>query len=98
MFYLGFLVGFIFCILINNLLCYIENRKAKKKESERYYEQTFVAWWDYTFYVEVATGKYYLARDLIKTYGRHGLFKLIAENKFVNEGHWDKMQEKKKND
>lgn len=95
-FYLGVLLGFSLCILINKLLCYIEDRKAKKKESERHPEQTIIAWWDCTFYVEVATGKYYLARDLIKTYGRRGLFKLIAENKFVNEGHWKKKKERQK--
>ena len=52
--------------------------------------------WADTFYVEVATGKYYFASDLVKEYGRKKLGKLVAEGKFVNEGRWDKMQEEKK--
>ena len=52
--------------------------------------------WADTFYVEVATGKYHFAYDLIKEYGRQKLCKLLAEGKFVNEVRWDKMQEKKR--
>ena len=95
MFYLGFLVGFIFCIVINRLLCYIENRKVKKKESERCSNQD-VHWAD-TFYIDVATGKYYFASDLMLKYGRKKLAELVACGKFVNEVYWNEMQEKKNN-
>lgn len=51
--------------------------------------------WDETFYVEVATGKYHFAGDLIKEYGKQKLCKLLAEGKFVSECRWKKMQEEK---
>ena len=34
--------------------------------------------------------------ELCEEYGRQTLGKLVAEGKFVNEGHWGKMQEDKK--
>ena len=37
------------------------------------------------FYVEISTGKYFFRSDLIKKYGRKGLFHLIAEGIFEHE-------------
>lgn len=96
--YYGFFVVSVISILVMILLHYLIRRKSdqvadgKRVCSKR---ENFVPWRE-TFYVEVATGKYYFAGDLIKEYGRQNLGKLVAEGKFVNEGHWEKMQEKKK--
>lgn len=76
----------------------LKARIAELEEERRWRKcgnENPVRWAD-TFYVDVATGKYHFASDLIKEYGRQTLGKLVAEGKFVNEGHWEKMQEGKK--
>ena len=98
MFYLGFFVGWVIGILSALLFLYLIRREMEQvSDGERVYskKENSVRLAD-TFYVEVATGKYHFAGDLIKEYGRQTLGKLVAEGKFVNEGHWEKMQEGKK--
>jgi len=98
MFYLGFFVGWVIGILSALLFLYLIRRESEQvADGERVCikKENSVRWAD-TFYVEVATGKYHFASDLIKEYGRQTLGKLVAEGKFVNEGHWEKMQEGKK--
>lgn len=98
MFYLGFFVGLVIGIFSATLLVYLVRRETEQVadgESVCSKIENPVRWAD-TFYVEVATGKYHFAGDLIKEYGRQTLGKLVSEGKFVNEGHWEKMQEGKK--
>lgn len=98
MFYLGFFVGWIIGIFSAVMLVYLVRREMEQvADGDRVCskKENSVRWAD-TFYVEVATGKYHFASDLIKKYGRQMLGKLVAEGKFVNEGYWDKMQEDKK--
>ena len=98
MFYLGFFVGWVIGIFSATLLVYLVRRETEQvADGERVCSnrENSVRWAD-TFYVDVATGKYHFASDLIKEYGRQTLGKLVAEGKFVNEGHWEKMQEGKK--
>lgn len=98
MFYLGFFVGLVIGNLSALLFLYLVRRETESvADGERVCSKRKnpVRWAD-TFYVEVATGKYHFASDLIKEYGRQTLGKLVAEGKFINEGHWDKMQEVKK--
>ena len=97
MFYLGFFAGWVIGILSAILFLYLIRRETESvADGERVCskKENSVRWAD-TFYVEVATGKYYLASDLMKEYGRQNLCKLLAEGKFVNEGYWEKMQEGK---
>lgn len=97
MFCLGFFVGWVIGILSALLLLYLisrETESAANGEIACSEKEDFVRWAD-TFYVEVATGKYHFASDLIKEYGRQKLCNLIAKGTFVNEGHWVKMQEEK---
>lgn len=97
MFYLGFFVGWVIGIFSATLLVYIVRRETEQvADGERVCSKENSVRWAETFYVEVATGKYHFAGDLIKEYGRQTLGKLVAEGKFVNEGHWEKMQEGKK--
>lgn len=98
MFFIGFFVGWVIGIFSATLLVYLVRRETEQvADGERVCSKKSnpVRWAD-TFYVEVATGKYHFAGDLIKEYGRQTLGKLVAEGKFVNEGHWEKMQEGKK--
>lgn len=97
MFYLGFFVGWVIGIFSATLLVYLVRRETEQvADGERLCGKENPVRWADTFYVEVATGKYHFAGDLIKEYGRQTLGKLVAEGKFVNEGHWEKMQEGKK--
>ena len=97
MFYIGFFVGWVIGIFSATLLVYLVRRETEQvADGERVCGKENPVRWADTFYVEVATGKYHLASDLIKEYGRQTLGKLVAEGKFVNEGHWEKMQEGKK--
>ena len=97
MFYLGFFVGWVIGIFSATLLVYLVRRETEQvADGERVCGKENPVRWADTFYVEVATGKYHFASDLIKEYGRQTLGKLVAEGKFVNEGHWEKMQEDKK--
>ena len=97
MFYLGFFVGWVIGIFSATLLVYLVRRETEQvADGERVCGKENPVRWADTFYVEVATGKYHFASDLIKEYGRQTLGKLVAEGKFVNEGHWEKMQEGKK--
>ena len=97
MFYLGFFVGWVIGIFSATLLVYLVRRETEQvADGERVCGKENPVRWADTFYVEVATGKYHFASDLIKEYGRQTLGKLVAEGKFVNEGHWEKMQEVKK--
>lgn len=97
MFYLGFFVGLVIGIFSALLFLYLIRRKLEQvADGERVCGKENPVRWADTFYVEVATGKYHIASDLIKEYGRQTLSKLVAEGKFVNEGHWKKMQEGKK--
>ena len=94
MFYLGFFVGWVIGILTALLLLYLIRRESEQvADGERVCSNGNPVKWADTFYVEVATGKYHFAGDLIKEYGRKTLGKLVAEGKFVNEGRWEKMQE-----
>lgn len=98
MFFIGFFIGYVIGILSALLFLYlIRSESEQVADGERLCSkrENPVRWAD-TFYVEVATGKYHFASDLIKEYGRQTLGKLVAEGKFVNEGHWEKMQEGKK--
>ena len=98
MFYLGFFVGWVIGILSAVMLIYLVRRKTESVadgESVCSKRENPVRWAD-TFYVEVATGKYHIASDLMREYGRQTLCKFVSEGKFVNEGHWEKMQEGKK--
>lgn len=98
MFYIGFFVGWIIGILSALLLLYLIRRETESvANGERVCsnKENPVRWAD-AFYVEVSTGKYHFASDLVKEYGRQTLGKLVAEGKFVNEGHWKKMHEGKK--
>ena len=97
MFYLGFFVGWVIGIFSATLLVYLVRRETEQvADGERVCGKENPVRWADTFYVDVATGKYHFAGDLIKEYGRKTLGKLVAEGKFVNEGHWEKMQEGKK--
>ena len=97
MFYLGFFVGLVIGIFSATLLVYLVRRETEQvADGERVCRNGNPVKWADTFYVEVATGKYHFASDLMKEYGRQKLGKLVAEGKFVNEGHWEKMQEGKK--
>ena len=97
MFYIGFFVGWVIGIFSATLLIYIVRRETEQvADGERVCGKENPVRWADTFYVDVATGKYHFASDLIKEYGRQTLGKLVAEGKFVNEGHWEKMQEGKK--
>lgn len=97
MFYIGFFVGWVIGIFSATLLVYLVRRETEQvADGERVCGKENPVRWADTFYVEVATGKYHFASDLIKEYGRQTLGKLVAEGKFVNEGHWEKMQEGKK--
>ena len=94
MFYLGFFFGWVIGILTALLLLYlIRSESEQVADGERVCskKENSVKWAD-TFYVEVATGKYHFAGDLIKEYGRQKLCKLLAEGKFVSEDRWKKMQ------
>ena len=97
MFYLGFFVGWVIGIFSATMLVYLVRRETEQvANGERVCGKENPVRWADTFYVDVATGKYHFAGDLIKEYGRQTLGKLVAEGKFVNEGHWEKMQEGKK--
>ena len=97
MFYLGFFVGWVIGIFSATLLIYLVRRETESvADGERVCGKENPVRWADTFYVDVATGKYHFAGDLIKEYGRQKLGKLVAEGKFVNEGRWEKMQEGKK--
>ena len=97
MFFIGFFVGWVIGILSALLLlCLIRRESEQVADGERVCCKENSVRWTETFYVEVATGKYHFAGDLIKEYGRQTLGKLVAEGEFVNEGHWKKMQEGKK--
>lgn len=96
MFYLGFFVGWVMGIFSALLFLYIIRRESEQvADGERVCSKENLVRWAETFYVEVATGKYHFAGDLIKEYGRQKLGKLVAEGKFVAEGRWEKMQEDK---
>ena len=96
MFYIGFFVGWVIGIFSATLLVYLVRRETEQvADGERVCGKENPVRWADTFYVDVATGKYHFASDLIKEYGRQTLGKLVAEGKFVNEGHWEKMQEGK---
>lgn len=91
-----FFVGWVIGILSATLFLYLIRRESEQvADGERVCSKKNSVRWAETFYVEVATGKYHFAGDLIKEYGRQTLGKLVAEGKFVNEGHWVKMQEGK---
>ena len=97
MFYLGFFVGWVIGILSALLFLYLIRRESEQvADVERVCRNENPVRWADSLYVDVATGKYHFAGDLIKEYGRQTLGKLVAEGKFVNEGHWEKMQEGKK--
>ena len=97
MFYLGFFVGWVIGILSALLFLYLIRRESEQvADGERVCRNENPVRWADSLYVDVATGKYHFAGDLIKEYGRQTLGKLVAEGKFVNEGHWEKMQEGKK--
>ena len=97
MFYLGFFVGWVIGILTALLFLYLIRRETESvADGERVCGKENPVRWADTFYVDVATGKYHFASELIKEYGRKTLGKLVAEGKFVNEGRWEKMQEGKK--
>ena len=97
MFYLGFFVGWVIGIFSATMLVYLVRRETEQvANGERVCGKENPVRWADTFYVDVATGKYHFAGDLIKEYGRQTLGKLVAEGKFVNEGLWEKMQEGKK--
>lgn len=97
MFYLGFFVGYVIGILSALLFLYLVRRETESvADGERVCSNGNPVRWADTFYVEVDTGKYHFASDIIKEYGRQKFGKLVAEGKFVNEGFWDKMQECKK--
>ena len=97
MFFIEFFVGWVIGILSALLLLYLIRRETESvADGERICSKENPVRWADTFYVEVATGKYHFASDLIKEYGRKTLGKLVAEGKFVNEGRWEKMQEGKK--
>ena len=97
MFYLGFFVGLVIGIFSATLLVYLVRRETEQvADGERLCGKENPVRWADTFYVEVANGKYHFASDLIKEYGRQTLGKLVSEGKFVNEVHWEKMQEGKK--
>ena len=97
MFYLGFFVGWVIGILSALLFLYLIRRESEQvADGERVCRNENPVRWADSLYVDVATGKYHFASDLVKEYGRQTLGKLVAEGKFVNEGLWEKMQEGKK--
>lgn len=88
MFFIGFFVGWVIGILSSLLLLYLIRRESEQvADGERVCSKENSVRWAETFYVDVATGKYHFVGDLIKEYGRQTLGKLVAEGKFVNEGH-----------
>ncbi len=96
MFYLGFFVGWVIGIFSAVILVYLVRMEMEQvADGERVCGKENPVRWAETFYVEVATGKYHFAGDLMKEYGRQKLCKLLSEGKFVNEGHWEKMKEEK---
>lgn len=96
MFYLGFFVGWIIGIFSAVMLVYLVRREMEQvADGERVCGKEYPVRWADIFYVEVATGKYHLASDLVKEYGRPKFEELVAYGKYVNEGRWEKMQEGK---
>ena len=97
MFFIGLFVGWVIGILSALLFLYIIRRESEQvADGKRVCGKENPVRWAETFYVEVSTGKYHIAGDLIKEYGRQTLCKLLAEGKFVKEGRWIKMHEGKK--
>ena len=84
MFFIGFFVGWVIGILSALLFLYIIRSELEQvADGERLCSKENPVRWADTFYVEVATGKYHFASDLIKEYGRQTLGKLVAEGTFV---------------
>lgn len=90
MFYLGFFVGWVIGIFSAVMLIYLVRRETESvADGERVCGKENPVRWADTFYVDVETGKYHFASDLMKEYGRQKLCKLLTEGKFVNEGRWE---------
>ena len=93
MLFLYFLFGLLFGIILSKFLIQKLNEKVPKKGSEKVIN---AAEYQDPFYVEVKTGKYFFMSDLLKKYGRHGLFKLLADGTFMNEDFYLRKQNEKK--
>lgn len=88
-----FLCGLFLGLILSKLLI----RKLNKRKAGKIFEQkTNAAKYQDPFYVEVKTGKYFFMSDLLKIYGRHGLFKLLADGTFMNEDFYLRRQNEKK--
>jgi hypothetical protein len=89
MLFLYFLFGLLFGIILSKFLI----QKLNEKGSEKVIN---AAEYQDPFYVEVKTGKYFFMSALLKIYGRHGLFKLLADGTFMNEEFYLRKQNEKK--
>lgn len=90
---LYFLCGLFLGLILSKLII----RKLNKRKVGKIFEQkTNAAEYLDPFYVEVKTGKYFFMSDLLKIYGRHGLFKLLADGTFMNEDFYLREQNEKK--
>ena len=87
--FIYFFSGLLFGIILSKLLIQKQNEKGSEKVIN-------VAEHQDPFYVEVKTGKYFFMSDLLKIYGRHGLFKLLANGTFMNEDFYLRKQNEKK--
>lgn len=87
-----FLCGLFLGLILSKSLSKLNKRKAGKI----FEQKTNAAKYQDPFYVEVKTGKYFFMSDLLKRYGRHGLFKLLADGTFMNEDFYLRRQNEKK--
>ena len=88
---LYFLFGLFLGLILSKLLI------RKLKSWEIFEQKTNAAEYQDPFYVEVKTGKYFFMSDLLKIYGRHGLFKLLADGTFMNEDFYLRRQNENSN-
>ena len=89
------------CFFIGFFFGHVTKKYAKKKNdsvdvaeiSSIPPDETFIPP-DETFLVDVKTGKYSFRGDLIKKYGRKGVFHMLAYGELVHEDKWLEMKKK----
>ena len=87
-FFSGILFGQIIGILLGPKIYRMVHSKIESYRNRKTTPQTQII--VDPFYVETATRKYFFRSDLIKKYGRKGLFHLIAEGIFEHELAYEK--------
>lgn len=98
-FFLGLLFGYLVGVfLVPKIIDFIRNKIQDRTQTE-HSNESYLGWdlqqihHNEIFYVDVKTGKYHDIDELIMTYGRHGLCKLLAEGSLVNESIYEKRKE-----